>query len=253
MNLLLVDDEKLALEALKKAVESAIPGAAVHDFQKPVPAIEYAKTTKIDIAFLDIDMRLMNGLETAKELRKINRNTNIIFVTGFNEYALDAFNIYASAYLTKPVTSEAIAEAVTHLRHPVEDNRLTLHCFGNFEAYCDNKPIRFAHHRTKELLAYLVDRKGTECRINEIIAVLFEDEFNIEYYKKLRKDLIETFETLGIKDALVVSRGGLAIRKKSVKCDYYDYLESPHTDPPSEYMTQYSFAEETLARLQNWM
>lgn len=251
MNLLLVDDEKLALEALNKAVLGVLPESNIHSFQKARLALEYAKENKIDIAFLDIDMPVISGLEMAKKLQEICPNTNIIFVTGFSEYALEAFNVYASAYLTKPVTEDAIAGAINHLRHPIVSKRVRFQCFGNFEAYCDNKPIPFSLNKTKELLAYLVDRKGAECRKNEIIAALFEDDFNIEYYKKLRKDLIETFGLLGIENVLGISRGGLAINKELVECDYYDFLEDSQIKSPKEYMSQYSFAEATFALLQN--
>lgn len=252
MNLLLVDDEKLALEALKKAVLGVLPEGDVHPFQKARLALEYAEDNKIDIAFLDIDMPVISGLEMAKKLQQIYPSTNIIFVTGFSEYALDAFNVYASGYLTKPVTEEAIAGAIKHLRHPIVSKRVKFQCFGNFEVYCDNRPIQFSLNKTKELLAYLVDRKGAECRKNEIIAALFEDDFNIEYYKKLRKDLIETFVSLGIEDVLGISRGGLAINKDLVDCDYYDFLENNQNKIPKEYMSQYSFAEVTLAILQDF-
>lgn len=252
MKLLLVDDEELALEALEESVLAALPNAERHSFQIASAALAFAEENVIDIAFLDIDMPVISGLEMAKRLTKINPDTNIVFVTGFTEYALDAFNLYASAYLTKPVTANAIVDAMNNLRHPVADRRVRFHCFGNFEAYCDNAPIRFSLNRTKELLAYLVDREGTECRRNEIIAVLFEDELNIEYYKKLRKDLIDTFAELGAEDVIVVSHGGLAVNKGKVECDYYDYLAGDRTEPPTEYMTQYSFAEETLARLLNY-
>ena len=251
MKLLLVDDEELALEALEESVLAALPNAERHSFQIADSALAFAEENKIDIAFLDIDMPVISGLEMARKLMKINRNTNIIFVTGFAEYALDAFSLYASAYLTKPVTADAIAEALTHLRHPIAERRVRFHCFGNFEAYCDNAPIRFSRSRTKELLAYLVDRTGAECRRNEIIAALFEDDLNIEYYKKLRNDLIDTFAGLGAEDLIVASHGGLAINKDKVECDYYDYLAGERSEPPTEYMSQYSFAEETLARLQN--
>lgn len=249
MDLLLVDDERLALEALKKAVASVLPHGAIHAYNKASEAIEYGRNNKIDIAFLDIDMRVMNGLEIAKELQRLHPQVNIIFVTGYEEYALEAFNLYASAYLTKPVTKEAIITAMGQLRNPVEESRVRLHCFGNFEAYCDNTPIKFSLSKTKELLAYLVDREGTQCKKNEIIAVLFEDELNIEYYKKLRKDLIDTFAKLGLEDVILVSRGGLAINKQLVQCDFYDYLVGDRETKPTEYMVQYSFAEDTFARL----
>lgn len=251
MNLLLVDDEILALEALQKAVQKVLPNGTINAFNKSTQAVRFAEANKIDIAFLDIDMRIMNGLEMAKALQRINPKTNIIFVTGFSEYALDAFDLYASAYLTKPVTADAITTAVNRLRYPLEEKRVRFHCFGNFEVYCDNRPVVFSLSRTKELLAYLVDRDGTECRKNEIIAALFEDDLNVEYYKKLRQDLIRTFSELGIEDVIMVSYGGLAIKKESVKCDYYDYLESEKKIPPTEYMVQYSWAEETGARLIN--
>ena len=251
MRLLLADDEKLALEMLEEAVLTVLPSAETHSFTKARQAIAFAEENEIDIAFLDVDMPVISGLEMAKTIRRIRPETNIIFVTGFAEYALDAFGLYASAYLTKPVTVDAISEALANLRHPIAEQRVSFHCFGNFEAYCDGKPIRFSLSRTKELLAYLVDREGTECRRNETIAALFEDDFSVEYYKKLRKDLLDTFAALGAEDVLIVSHGGLAVDRDKVKCDYYDFLAGERSDPPTEYMTQYSFAEETFARLLN--
>lgn len=251
MNLLLVDDERLALESLKKAVFEILPHANSTSFQKASQAIAFAETTQVDIAFIDIDMPIMNGLEMARALQKLNPQVNVIFVTGFAEYALDAFDLCASAYLTKPVTPEAIAKAMQQLRHPVEQMRVRLHCFGNFEIYCDNAPVHFTLARTKELLAYLVDRQGSECRKNEIISALFEDDLNVEYYKKLRKDLIDTLTALGLEDLILVSRGGLALNKEIVQCDYYDYLAGDRSVPPLEYMTQYSFGEQTFAALLN--
>lgn len=243
MNLLLVDDEMLALEALKTVVTNVLPNETINTFNKASQAIDFAKSNKIDIALLDIDMRLMNGLEMAKALQELYPYINIIFVTGYAEYALDAFNLYASAYLTKPVSEDDVRSAFDCLRYPIVEKRVRFHCFGNFEAYCDNTPIKFSLNKTKELLAYLVDRDGAECRRNEIISILFEDNQNIEYYKKLRKDLIETLTRLGIENILNISRGGISINKDVVDCDYYKYLAGDEKLYIKEYMTQYSFAE----------
>lgn len=246
MNLLLVDDENLALEALRNVVRKVLPNATINAFHKATQAVEFAKDNRVDIAFLDIDMRIMNGLEMAKALQKIHPRMNIIFVTGYAEYALDAFNLYASAYLTKPASEESVKRAVGQLRYSIEEKRVRFQCFGNFEVYCDNRPMKFSLNRTKELLAYLVDRNGAECRRNEIISILFEDDLNVEYYKKLRKDLINTFTELGVEDVLIISRGGLGINKELVDCDYYDYLEKHEKTLVTEYMSQYSFAEGRL-------
>lgn len=243
MKVLLVDDELLVLEALKDIVSSVMPGVEINAFSRVSQAIEYAKINKIDIAFLDINMRMMNGIEMAKVLQEIYPHINIIFVTGYEEYALDAHNLYASAYLTKPVKEEDVAKAVSHLRYPVEEKRVRFQCFGNFEVYCDNKPVKFSLNKTKELLAYLVDRNGAECRKNEIMSILFEDEQKVEYYKKMRKDLIDTFTALEVENTLMISRGGMAINKDEVDCDYYNYLDGGEKIYIKEYMVQYSFAE----------
>lgn len=76
--------------------------------------------------------------------------------------------------------------------------------------------------------------------------------WDIADYKKLRNDLIDTFAGLGAEDLIVASHGGLAINKDKVECDYYDYLAGERSEPPTEYMTQYSFGEVTLASLQNF-
>ena len=103
MNLLLIDDEPLLLRQLERAVREAIPEAGIHSFSKAREALEYAKTEKVDVAFLDIQMRGMDGLSLAKTLVSLNGETNIVFCTGFAEYALDAYHAYASDYLLKPI------------------------------------------------------------------------------------------------------------------------------------------------------
>lgn len=250
MNLLLIDDEPLLLRSLECAVTEALPDAQIHSFVKAREGLEYAKTEKVDVAFLDIQMRGIDGLSLAKELVAMRPDTNIVFCTGFAEYALDAFDAYASDYLLKPISPEAIKKAMKQLRHPVEESkRVKFSCFGNFEAFCDGKPICFGLSRTKELLAYLVDRNGAECRTAEICAVLFEDKLNNFYYHKLRGDLIKKFTELGIMDCLRVTHGGLAINRDAVDCDYFAYKDGKIKDKPMEYMTQYTFGEFTLPNL----
>lgn len=250
MNLLLVEDEPLLLEMLNNAVAEVLPQAVRNAYCNAQEALQYAEVNQIDVAFLDINLGVMDGLDMAKKLQELYPRVNIIFCTGYSEYALEAYKIYASAYLTKPIFPEDIEEAMQHLRFPVEEKkRVKIHCFGNFAVYCDGEVIPFKMKRTKELFAYLVDRNGAECTAQELIAVLFEDEQKRSYYNQLRGDLIQTFENLGIGECLKVSRGSLAIVRDAVECDYYDYLDGKRSVPPCEYMTQYSFGEVTLSGL----
>ena len=112
VNILAVDDEHFALNDLRESIETALPENPVFCFNKSTDALDFAKETKIDIAFLDIDMGGMNGLQLAKHLKDIYGETNIIFVTGYTQYAIDAFSVYASDFIIKPVSIEAITTAI---------------------------------------------------------------------------------------------------------------------------------------------
>ena len=127
MNLFVVDDEKHALNYIVTILKETYPKAEIFPFCKTKDAVKKASDIKCDVAFLDIRMDAKNGIELAKELKEINGETNIIFTTAYIEYALDAYKVYASDYLMKPVSSNIIIRAMEHLRNPIKpkaDNKL---------------------------------------------------------------------------------------------------------------------------------
>ena len=135
MNILAVDDEKIALEGLIQSIQKVVPDAEVAGFRRGDLAMEYASKNPVDVAFLDIEMRGENGLELAKKIKEIYPNRNIVFTTGYSEYAGEAFGMHASGYVMKPVTPEKIEKELGELRHPVETskNRVSCRTFGNFD------------------------------------------------------------------------------------------------------------------------
>jgi len=250
MNVLLVDDERLNLDNLEYITDLVLPNAKKTSFSKGSAALEFIKENRVDLAFLDIEMRGISGLTLAQELRSLNRKANIVFCTGFKEYSMDAWDIDCSGYLLKPITEEKIRHIMDNLRYPiVEPKRVAFHCFGNFEVFCDGEPISFKYNRTKELLAYLVDRNGASCSMKELAAILFEDDQHRSYLYQIRLDLVNTLEAYGVDDMLNQARGYLGICKDKVDCDYYDFLNGEFKPTVKEYMTQYSFGELTLATL----
>ena len=254
MRIIAVDDEKIALEALSGAIRAIVAEDEVVSFRYPEDAIEYAKENPCDIAFLDIEMVGMSGVELAEELKKYNNEINIVFCTGYGNYRDVAFDLHASGYLMKPITPEKVKRELENLRRPIsEKKKLKVQTFGNFEIYIDGKPLNFKYRRTKELFAYLVDRVGAMCSVGEIIGILFEDESGREdYFQKLRRDLLTTLEEVGCENAIVHKRGMLGVVVTEIKCDYYDYLNNKKDFATSyfgEYMSQYSFAEYTNAHL----
>ena len=138
MRMLCVDDEPLMLIMLEKAVREAAPDADIHAFRYQEDLLEDAKKNGCDVAFLDIHMRGMNGVELAKELKAVNPKMNIIFVTGFSEYTGDAMKLHASGYIMKPVTAAEVKRELEDLRFPIapkKDALLRVQCFGNFDVF----------------------------------------------------------------------------------------------------------------------
>lgn len=243
----------LALRGTENAVREAIPQAEIHPFGKCEELIRFAQTQQIDIAFLDINMRGITGLDVAEKLEKLQPQINIIFVTGFDGYKSKAMDLHASGYLMKPITAADVENEIRFLRYPVkEEKKIKIKCFGNFAVFFDGVPADFKYSKTLELLAYLVDRKGAMVTGNELSVILWEDDTHTSYLKKLYSDLKHTFERNGCADAVFSGRGCLGIDTGKISCDYIDYINSVSGSENlfrGEYMSQYSWAESTLANL----
>ena len=253
MKIIAVDDEKIALQGLLSAIQQAAPNAEIHGFRYTREAIAHMESDPCDVAFLDIEMKGMNGVEVAEALKEINPDVNIIFATGFGAYRDVAFDLHASGYLIKPITEEAVKRELDNLRRPISTpKRLQIHAFGNFEVLYNNAPLKFKYQKTKEMLAYLVDRKGAMCSTGEIMAVLFDDDDHNAYYQRLRSDLRSVFSGIGCESLILQQKGLLGLAVDEVDCDYYDYLNGKTALEKvyhGEYMMQYSFAEVTNAEL----
>lgn len=260
MNILVVDDEPFVMEEIKELLEQVAPDAEIECFLSPQKALEKAKEKEFQVAFLDIEMGVDNGINLGKNLKILYPEMNIIFVTGYSEYAASAMQMRASGYVLKPPTLENIQEEMNNLRHPVVDLRkgkLFVQCFGNFEVFQDGQPIRFERKKTKELFAYLVDRRGAMVSVGEISGMLFENEeneaSNKSYCRNLIADLKKTLQKYGYEEMLLHSfQNTYGINSDILSCDYYQFLKG---DPYAirafngEYMSQYSWAEMTLASL----
>ena len=256
MIVIAVDDERFALENLAESIEKASPDAQIHRFRYPEDALDFAKENYVDVAFLDVEMIGMNGVELAERLKFYHPDINIIFSTGYGHYRDAAFDLHASGYLTKPITPEKVKKELGNLRRPIRDpKRIQICAFGNFEVYLDGNPISFKYSKTKEMLAYLVDRKGALCTNGEIMAVLFEDDNGHEaYFRSLRKDLTDVLEMAGCGEVISQQRGRIGIIPELVECDYFNWCSGKRSGSNAfhgEYMTQYSWGEYTNAMLIN--
>ena len=262
MKILAVDDEKLGLEALVKAIQKTLPEAEVIGFNSPKEALSYAKENEIFATCLDVQMPEMLGSELAKKLKSINPSIYIIFATGYDSYMGDAFSLHASGYILKPITPAKVKKEFDNIKSlgeayvkqvSEEAKGLKYQCFGNFEVFYGTEPVRFKYDKTKELLAYLVSRRGSLCSNDQIICSIFEDDENHDsYLRGLRKDLVDTFEAIKCANMIVIQRGKMGVMVDNVTCDYYDFLKGDAAAINSyrgEFMAQYSWAEYVNAEL----
>lgn len=191
----------------------------------------------------------------AKEMKLLQPKVNIIFATGYSDYMGAAFAMHASGYLIKPITTKKVRAELDDLRNPVAPvlgKRVEIYTFGNFEVYVDKKPLVFKYEKTKEMLAYLVDRQGAFCSNGEIMGVLWEDEHRSSYLGNLKKDLLDTLREKGCEQVVETGWNKLRIVHETVACDYFAWNEGDVraiNRYHGEYMSQYSWAEFTNARI----
>ena len=262
MQVLAIDDEKIALEGLTDLIKKALPDAEVYSYRNALKAVEELEGKHIDIAFLDIEMRDINGLQFADHLKERFPKINVIFTTGYSEYVGDAMDLHASGYIMKPVTLEKIKKEIGDLRYPVEDNGkkkdvLRVQTFGNFEVFKNNEVLHFQYNKTKELFAYLIDRCGARTSNGEILGVLWEDDANPErkasYLQNLRADMMSTLNEAGFSDVIVRQRGTIAVVPDKIECDLYEWKKdrnSASSKYTGEYMNQFSWAEYSKGALE---
>ena len=105
MRIVLVDDEYLSLTRLKTLLEESKVGGIeiVGEYTDSLKVIEEIQSLQPSVVFLDIVMPDMDGLALGEKIQELLPDVEIVFTTGFDQYALDAFNLHAVDYLLKPV------------------------------------------------------------------------------------------------------------------------------------------------------
>ena len=255
MRAIAVDDELYMLESLEEAVRASADISHVERFSTCSAALAYAAENPVDIAFLDINMRGIGGLGLAEKLMALHPRCRIVFCTGYQEYAVSAFQLHVSGYLMKPITAEAVQKEIDHIKGvKAKEKLLTIKCFGHFEVLHNGESLPFKRKKAKELLAVLVDRNGAGMTVKQICAILFPDDTddtkNAAYLRQLVLDLKNTLKLIRAEEVLQHDTPYYRIDTNLIRCDYLSFLETGKPGFYGEYMTQYSWAEETCAMLQ---
>lgn len=263
MKILCVDDETLVLGLVVSMCRELPQKPEVVGFSRSGDALQWLKTNAPEIALLDINMADFNGLHLAAMIKQRSPNTSIIFLTGYSEYAVDAFELRAAGYLLKPVSLERLAREVDYALscRPIrkEAPHIWVRTFGEFDLSVDGKPVSFPRSRAKEVLAYLVDRHGGSVTRAQIFAALWED---VPYDRPMQKQfdvvirsLRSTLARFGISDILELNGGSLRIVPERIDCDMYRFFQGDVDAINSfrgEYMNAYPWARMSESYLERF-
>ena len=246
-----VDDEQLALKKFQHQIKDMNNLELLQTFTNPLDSLDFIKENTIDIAFLDIEMPEITGLELAERILEIDPYISIVFITAFDQYALEAFKAHAIGYLLKPLDMDEfknLIESLTKTRPPraskaaekhteADKGKLIVKCLGQFTCYAASnptQPISFRTAKTAELFALLIHHYKSSITKYHILDTLFPD---IDYDKSNKlfyvscSYLRNAFAKFDIVDVLLRENDSYRINTEIISCDYIKFMTCAENIP----------------------
>lgn len=223
-----VDDEAHALERFERMVLGITELDLCGLFESGEQFLAYLEENPLDAVFLDMEMPGLNGLQLSEQIQNLNENIQIVFVTAFNQYAVEAFEVQAVDYILKPLTEERLNKTVKRLL--INHRTLKVHgkffvqCIGGFEVFINGEALTWKNSKAKEVLAFLIHKNGLPVGWEKIADAIWP-AFNAEKAQTnfhattylLRKRLAEA----GLSHILESVRGNYRIVMDKTNCDIY--------------------------------
>ena len=255
MRAIIVDDEPLMLKRFVRLSEGIPDLHIVGEFESAQEALEYAGKNQVELAFLDVAMPVINGIELAKRLREIRQDILIVFVSAYEEYIWDSNQIGGDYYVIKPYNRETLEMVMERIRLMSHRQRkeLYIQTFGRFIVLRDGKPLRFTG-KAKEILALVVTRRGREISNEELYSTIWEnrtysnENMNVFYNALCR--LKRALKEMGLEKLLISSAHGQMINTDLFDCDYYAWQDKnveKRDRFAGEFMSEYTWGEYILA------
>lgn len=257
MRAIIVDDEPIMLRSFMR-LSSGIPNLnVIAQFESGDMAISFVKKNAVEVAFLDIRMPVMNGIEVAVKLREICPNILIVFISAYDEYVRDSNMIGGDYYVVKPYKRETIEIMVQKLQilSQALHTQIKIQMFGRFNVLKNGVPIAL-RGKAKEILALVASRCGKEISNEEIYSIIWEERecTNVKmkvYYNALKR-LRQKLEEENLSDLLLSTPRGQMMNVSMVECDYYtwkDDAKHEKTKFDGEFLSEYSWGEVILANI----
>lgn len=229
---IIVDDEELSVKRLKRLLAESGQFGVCHTFVNPLEAYKFVQSNTIDVAFLDISMPEINGMRLSSLLHEHDESILVVFVTGYDEFAVQAFDMNALDYLLKPVTAERLSKTIERIRSRLRGMpagpSITVQLFNGLKITRQDQggsPVVLRSPKTEELFAFLVC-KGAVSR-EEVIDTLWRDLESEKALKNLNSTLYYIRKAIGSDrtagGCIVAGRNEIRIDENGIYCDLYEF------------------------------
>ena len=254
INILCIEENDLLLNQMFDIVSSSIQN------QKVSKLNEYnckkVKTIKPDVIFVNYSKE---AISLVKEINESKLEITTIFFIDDKLQSYDIIKVHAQGVILKPYTTEDIKEELTSLKMLTSKaHKVEVKTFGNFDIFVNGKLVKFSRSKSKELIAFLIDKKGTSVSSSELIVNLWEEHDVCKTTRSMLHNLIsdikETLIKYDVFDIIEMDRNAYRIICDKISCDYYDLLngkKSALNKFTGEYMASYEWAIYTAATLEN--
>lgn len=209
----LIDDERPSLKELEFLLKDYPEIAVTGRFTDPEEALTYISETKPDAVFLDINMPQLKGIDAAAMILSGSPGTGIVFVTAYDQYAVDAFDLHALDYILKPIDKMRLKKTVERIVKSNSSKRkenskvFKIKCFGKFQAgWSGQEPIKWRTEKTKELFAFLLFNRGRSLSKDELLERLWTDDIPEKAIRQLYNGIYhirKALETSGADSSVI--------------------------------------------------
>lgn len=244
MKIIAVDDEMSALHVILSEIIE-LRDIEYRFFKDDVESItEYVAANRVDVAFLDINMPNISGLELAEKLADISPEIKFLFITGLaiNKSDLnERIRKRTAGFLYKPFDR---GELLRYLSEIGGTPQMTVKTFGSFECFIGDNIVTFSSAKSKELFALLITYYGKSLSMTDAISQLWPDH-DLEKAKKLYRDAVwrlrKTLRDAGF-NCVNFGRANLTLIKDNIRCDMWDFIEGEHSLYNGEYLKNYDWS-----------
>ena len=257
MRVIYVDDERPALDNFRLTVANFPEVESLEMFQDGEAALVYTRDHAVDAAFLDMEMPGIHGLGLALKIKEIQPDIRVVFVTAYNQYAMDAWGVDATGYVLKPyIAADIRKELAKCMYRPLPTRKILIETIPALSVTVDGRPLPISGAKPRELLALLVDRGTQGVTTGEGIACLWperpSDANTQSLFRMTYKRLSDALEAVGAGHILDSRENRRFLRTEQVDCDLYRILSGDRQAAckyDGQYLREYAWAEDRNGQL----